>query len=78
MEKDIFDFGFSSSEEIELERDTSRSIHTQEIMAAILPFLEKLKGGKDDDMIRWRGKERHKQIDEFIKKLQKIAGNDLT
>lgn len=70
MTKDEFGFTFEKEDNIILNSDKSHLILNQ-----VVPFLEKLKGNKDCDVIKWPGENRHRQIDEFLATLKRL-GND--
>jgi hypothetical protein len=67
-----FDFGFTSEEELK-STEIQQLGNTQEklngLRKMILPLLTNLKQNPDKDIIKWAGKDRIKQIDSFIKKM---------
>lgn len=66
------DFGFSFSTEEELtviQEDTEK---VEKLRAMIMPLLVNLKKDPDKDIIKWKGADRVKSIDSFIKKMNKL------
>lgn len=61
-----WDFGFSTEEEIKATNGVA------ELKKLIMPLLENLKKNPEMDIIKWEGKQRVKQIDDFIKKMDAI------
>jgi hypothetical protein len=72
-----FDFGFTTLDEEELKSGElelqSKLDNTQTklqgLRKMIMPLLNNLKKDPDKDIIKWEGKQRIKQIDTFIKKM---------
>lgn len=67
------DFGFIHTQDIEYEEPQPHvyRMNFEPLEKSIFNFLEKLKGDIDSNNITWPGEQRHKQIDEFIKKVKK-------
>ena len=59
-----FDFGFTTEDEIKGEQEKVKGV-----VDMIMPFLNNLKGDVTKDVIKWNGRDRAKQIDAFIKKM---------
>lgn len=81
-QSDIFDFGFTSEEDIlESSEDfkvaangvEEYSNRIQQLMEVVLPFLDKLASNPNSDVIKWPGDKRVKAVEAFKKKLTKIA-----
>ena len=69
--KDPGDFGFTIVGEEDLQSpDDTRAEQLREL---IMPLLNNLKANPDKDIIRWKGAERVKKIDEFIKKMNDLV-----
>ena len=67
-----FDFGFTTEDEIktaEIEKIGTTQEKLDGLRKMIMPLLENLKKDPDKDIIKWEGKQRVKQIDAFIKKM---------
>jgi len=67
-----FDFGFTTEEELkitEIEQLGSTKEKLEGLRQMIIPLLNNLKKNPDKDIIKWEGKQRIKQIDSFIKKM---------
>jgi hypothetical protein len=62
-----FGFTFTSEEDVKKEETDSKNA----IYEKVLPFLQKLRGD-DSDIINWPHETRHKQIDNFIKDIEKL------
>lgn len=71
--EDDWDFGFTSEEEIKELTSTEVNSKLVEMKNMIMPLLENLKKNPDKDVIKWEGKQRVKQIDAFIKKLENFT-----
>lgn len=73
-----FDFGFTTEEELKAQ-EVQQLGNTQEkldgIRKMIMPLLLNLKKNPDKDIIKWEGKQRIKQIDSFIKKMNDYIDN---
>lgn len=67
---DEWDFGFTSEEEIKEVTTAEVGNKLFEMKNMIMPLLNNLKKNPDKDVIKWEGKQRVKQIDAFIKKLE--------
>ena len=65
-----FDFGFTTLDEEELKAgETVLQDKLQGLRKMVMPLLNNLKKDPDKDIIKWEGKQRIKQIDTFIKKM---------
>ena len=73
MADEEWDFGFTSEEEIKTFASTEINSKIVEMKNLILPLLNNLKKNPDKDIIKWEGKQRVKQIDAFIKKLEDMT-----
>lgn len=85
MADDLFDFGFTTAEEMADElgfkarveqaekdgRDSTKRIAA--MLDAIEPLLQNLEQNPDSDYIKWPGKERIAAIDAFRRKLHTIS-----
>ena len=69
--KDPGDFGFTivGEEDLQGPNDT----RAERLRDMILPLLNNLKANPDKDIIKWKGTERVKKIDEFIKKMNDLV-----
>lgn len=67
-----WDFGFTSEDELKVEVSTQVNDKAATIRDMIMPLLNNLKKNPDKDIIKWEGKSRIKQIDAFIKKMDKL------
>lgn len=70
-----FDFGFTTEEELkstEIEQLGTTQEKLDGLRAMIMPLLLNLKKNPDKDIIKWEGKQRVKQIDSFIKKMDEF------
>jgi len=67
-EDDDFGFTFADSTEIQAKVTTTED-KLQGLRKMIMPLLLNLKQNPDKDIIKWAGKDRVKQIDTFIKKM---------
>jgi hypothetical protein len=72
MNEEEWDFGFTSEDELKTEVSTQVNDKATALRDIILPLLNNLKKNPDKDIIKWEGKSRIKQIDAFIKKMDKI------
>lgn len=70
---DDWDFGFTSEDEIKVVASTEVNGKLIEMKNMIMPLLNNLKKNPDKDIIKWEGKQRIKQIDAFIKKLDAMV-----
>lgn len=72
--ENLFDFGFSTEEEILSNVPVDNRAET--LYNMIVPFLNNLKGNPDMDVIKWDGEKRIQQINSFIDRLNAvIQGN---
>ena len=71
---DEWDFGFTSEEEIKLSVTEDTNQKVVQLKNMILPLLNNLKKSPELDVIKWPGKQRIKQINEFIEKMNKLVG----
>ena len=69
-----WDFGFTSEEEIKLSVTEDNNQKVIELKNMILPLLNNLKKSPELDVIKWPGKQRIKQIEDFIEKMNKLVG----
>jgi len=67
---DDFDFGFTSEDEIKSTTDKLSGLRD-----LIMPLLNNLKQNPDKDIIKWDGRNRIKQIDAFIKKMDEYINS---
>jgi len=67
---DDFDFGFTSEDEIKSTTDKLSGLRD-----LIMPLLNNLKQNPDKDIIKWAGRDRVKQIDAFIKKMDEYINS---
>lgn len=67
-----WDFGFTSEDELKTVVTTQVNDKATQLKALIMPLLNNLKKNPDKDIIKWEGKQRIKQIDTFIKKMDKL------
>lgn len=72
MSEEEWDFGFTSEDELKVEVSTKVNDKASTIRDMIMPLLNNLKKNPDKDIIKWEGKQRIKQIDTFIKKMDKL------
>jgi hypothetical protein len=72
MSEEEWDFGFTSEDELKVEVSTQVNDKAATIRDMIMPLLNNLKKNPDKDIIKWEGKARIKQIDAFIKKMDKL------
>jgi len=72
MNEEEWDFGFTSEDELKVEVSTKVNDKATAIRDMIMPLLNNLKKNPDKDIIKWEGKARIKQIDAFIKKMDKL------
>lgn len=72
MSEEEWDFGFTSEDELKVEVSTKVNDKASTIRDMIMPLLNNLKKNPDKDIIKWEGKSRIKQIDAFIKKMDKL------
>jgi hypothetical protein len=72
MNEEEWDFGFTSEDELKVEVSTQVNDKAATIRDMIMPLLNNLKKNPDKDIIKWEGKSRIKQIDAFIKKMDKL------
>jgi len=72
MSEEEWDFGFTSEDELKVEVSTQVNDKAATIRDMIMPLLNNLKKNPDKDIIKWEGKSRIKQIDAFIKKMDKL------
>ena len=72
MNEEEWDFGFTSEDELKVEVSTQVNDKAATIRDMIMPVLNNLKKNPDKDIIKWEGKSRIKQIDAFIKKMDKL------
>lgn len=72
MNEEEWDFGFTSEDELKVEVSTQVNDKAVTIRDMIMPLLNNLKKNPDKDIIKWEGKARIKQIDAFIKKMDKL------
>jgi len=72
MNEEEWDFGFTSEDELKVEVSTQVNDKAATIRDMIMPLLNNLKKNPDKDIIKWEGKSRVKQIDAFIKKMDKL------
>lgn len=72
MNEEEWDFGFTSEDELKVEVSTQVNDKAATIRDMIMPLLNNLKKNPDKDIIKWEGKARIKQIDAFIKKMDKL------
>lgn len=68
-----WDFGFTSEDELKTEVSTQVNDKAIHLKNMIMPLLNNLKKNPDKDIIKWEGKQRIKQIDAFIKKMDKLV-----
>ena len=73
MNEEEWDFGFTSEDELKIEVSTQVNDKAVAIRDMIMPLLNNLKKNPDKDIIKWEGKQRIKQIDAFIKKMDKLV-----
>lgn len=73
MNEEEWDFGFTSEDELKVEVSTQVNDKAVAIRDMIMPLLNNLKKNPDKDIIKWEGKQRIKQIDAFIKKMDKLV-----
>lgn len=66
------DFGFSMVSNDELVANIPVDTRAEELCAMIMPLLNNLKLNPEKDYIQWKGAERIKQIDAFIKKMNNL------
>lgn len=69
----IEDFGFTFQSEDDILKESNTK--SKKLYDAIYPFLINLKGEENMNVINWPGANRHKQIDDFIKKLEGILND---
>lgn len=67
-----WDFGFTSEDELKTVVTTQVNDKAVALKNMIMPLLNNLKKNPDKDIIKWEGKQRIKQIDTFIKKMEKL------
>ena len=72
MNEEEWDFGFTSEDELKVEVSTKVNDKATAIRDMVMPLLNNLKKNPDKDIIKWEGKARIKQIDAFIKKMDKL------
>ena len=72
MNEEEWDFGFTSEDELKVEANVNDKAIAIELRNIIMPLLNNLKKNPDKDIIKWEGKQRIKQIDAFIKKMDKL------
>ena len=70
---DEWDFGFTTEDEIKADLLTEQD-KAAKIRDMIMPLLNNLKKNPDKDIIKWAGKDRVKQIDTFIAKMNSLVG----
>jgi hypothetical protein len=73
MNEEEWDFGFTSEDELKVEVSTKVNDKATAIRDMIMPLLNNLKKNPDKDIIKWEGKQRIKQIDAFIKKMNSLV-----
>lgn len=64
------DFGFSFGDDTSSVPAVDKSELLREM---ILPFLNNLKKNPDKDVIKWKGPDRVKMIDDFIEKMNNLV-----
>ena len=64
------DFGFSFGDDTSSVLAVDKSKLLREM---ILPFLNNLKKNPDKDVIKWKGPDRVKMIDDFIEKMNNLV-----
>lgn len=69
--KDPGDFGFTivGEEDLQGPADT----RAEQLRDMIMPLLNNLRANPDKDIIRWKGPDRVKKIDEFISRMDKLV-----
>jgi hypothetical protein len=72
MEKNSNDFGFSMVDDVEIFANAPYDTKAEELRDMIMPLLNNLKLNPEKDYIQWKGAERVKQIDAFIKKMNSL------
>lgn len=73
MNEEEWDFGFTSEDELKVEVSTKVNDKATAIRDMVMPLLNNLKKNPDKDIIKWEGKQRIKQIDAFIKKMNSLV-----
>ena len=71
MEKNN-DFGFTMVDDVEIFANAPVDNRAEELRDMIMPLLNNLKLNPEKDYIQWKGAERIKQIDAFIKKMNNL------
>lgn len=73
MTDEEWDFGFTSEDELKTVVSTEVTDKAIALRDMVMPLLNNLKKNPDKDIIKWEGKQRVKQIDAFIKKMNTLV-----
>jgi len=74
MKNEENDFGFTFADEQEVQNTQTQKLN--KLREMIMPLLNNLKKNPEKDIIKWKGSERVKNIDEFVIKMNKLIDDN--
>lgn len=73
MNSDNNDFGFTMVNDEDITKSVPKDNRAQQLRDMVMPLLNNMKLNPEKDYIQWKGNERVKQINAFIKKMNNLV-----